>query len=305
MNEDNSIDVLLKKALSSTHAPDEELNQITKKRIKEKMVLKKTGKKPVFRLALTTAMLLVVMSGVALAVWHLLSADEYADHLGYPALADSFKSEGAVQINKSVSSGEYNITLLGIVSGKGLKSFEDIDAEKSYAVVAIEKPGSRMPDTSDEDYDEVPFLVSPLVKGLIPWHVNIFSMGGGYTESVIDGVMYRLVECDSSINMFADRGVYLAISSSTFYDNKAFDYDFTSGEITPNPDYDGVNVIFDLPLDKSKADPEKVHRFLEELYGTADYEAEMKRVEEAVKKADEVNNKQDNENINRLIPDEG
>ncbi len=303
MNEDNSIDVLLKKALSATHAPDEELNQITKKRMKETMILKKTGTKRVFRLALTTAMLLVVMSGVAFAVWNLLSADEYAEHLGHPALAESFKSEDAVQINKSVSSGEYNITLLGIVSGKGLTSFEDVEAEKSYAVVAIEKPGGQMPDTSDEDYDEVPFLVSPLVKGLVPWHVNIFSMGGGYTESVIDGIMYRLIECDS-INMFADRGVYLAISSSTFYDNKAFDYDFTSGEITPNPDYDGVNVIFDLPLDKSKADPEKVHQFLEEVYGTADYEAEMKKIEEAAKKTDEVNNKQDNENI-RIIPDEG
>ncbi|HEX2926510.1 MAG TPA: hypothetical protein VHP38_09690 [Ruminiclostridium sp.] len=36
--------------------------------------------------------------------------------------------------------------------------------------------------------------------------------------------MYRLIECDS-IEMFADRGVYLCVSTSTLYDNMAFNYD--------------------------------------------------------------------------------
>ncbi|SNS05618.1 hypothetical protein SAMN05446037_1003174 [Anaerovirgula multivorans] len=56
------------------------------------------------------------------------------------------------------------------------------------------------------------------------------------------------------------------ISSGAFYDTSAFDFNFQSGEISPNPDFHGVNVLFDLPLDKAKADPEKVQRFLDERY---------------------------------------
>lgn len=301
MNQHNSIDLLLEKALSSTHAPDEELNQITKKRMKEKMALKKTGIKPTFRLALTTVVLVLIVSGTAYAIWNYLSADEYADQRGYPALAEAFKSEGAIQINKSVTSGEYKITLLGVVSGKGLMPMEeDIKAERSYAVVAIEKPDGQMPDTSDEDYDEVPFFVSPLIKGQIPWQVNICTMNGAYTGSTIDGIIYRLIDCDS-INMFADRGVYLAVSSSAFYDINAFEYNFESGKITPKADYNGVNVIFDLPLDKTKADPEKAQRLLDEIYG-GNYEEEVKKTKEAAQ-----NNEQDNVIIDdtiHIIPDE-
>ncbi|AOT70625.1 DUF4179 domain-containing protein [Geosporobacter ferrireducens] len=280
----DSIDLLLKKTLSSAHAPDELLNQRTKNLMKEKMVLKKTSKKSMSRMILIASMLTIAMSVTAFAIWNLLSADEFADHVQYPVLAEAFRSEGAIQINESVTSNGYKITLLGIVSGKGLTPLPDnadIEAEKSYAVVAIENLNGKMPDTSEAAYDDVPFFISPLVKGLIPWHINIATMSGGYSSSVIDGVMYRLIECDS-IEMFADRGLYLAVSSSTFYDTEAFVFDFQTGEISPNPDYKGVNVLFDLPIDKTKADPQKSQQFLEDRYG-GDYKKEMKQIEIHVK----------------------
>ena len=264
--------------------------------MKEKIALKRPGIRPTFRLALTTALLVLIMSGAVFAIRNFLSADEYADHLEYPALAQAFKSEGAIKINKSVTDEEYKITLLGIVSGEGLTELrEDVEAEKSYAVVAIEKLEGEMPDIIDENYDEVPFFVSPLVKGLVPWHINIISMHGGYVEDVINGVMYRLIECDS-IEKFADRGVYLAVSSSSFYDVKAFDYNFDSSEIPPKADYDGVNVIFDLPLNKTKADPEKAQQFLDEFY-KGDYEGEMKRIREAVQEDKAEPDKPDTDNV--------
>ncbi len=72
--------------------------------------------------------------------------------------------------------------------------------------------------------------------------------------------MYRIIECDS-LEMFADRGLTLIVSSTDFYSNEAFDYNEAAGTVSPNPDFDGVNLIFDLPLDTANADYENVvHR---------------------------------------------
>lgn len=77
--------------------------------------------------------------------------------------------------------------------------------------------------------------------------------------------MYRLIECDG-VKMFADRGGYLAISSgSPFYNSEAFTYEDSTGEIRPNNDYDGAAVLFDLPLDTSKADPVRAEVYLQQL----------------------------------------
>lgn len=66
--------------------------------------------------------------------------------------------------------------------------------------------------------------------------------------------------------MFADRGVYLAVSSGNiFYDTKAFAYDESTGEVSPRTDYKGASLLFDLPLDKAKADHDKAEAYLREL----------------------------------------
>ena len=71
----------------------------------------------------------------------------------------------------------------------------------------------------------------------------------------------------SDITMFADCGVYIGITEGfAFGFGEAFVFDEETGEITPNPDYDGVNVLFDLPLDPSLGDPEKVEQFIESLF---------------------------------------
>lgn len=126
--------------------------------------------------------------------------------------------------------------------------------------------GGKMPGTSDEAYGQVPFFISPLIKGQKPWQVNIASMNRGYSECVVDGVMYRLIECDG-VEMFADRGLYLCVSTTRFFDINAFDYDEKTGEVSPKAEFDGVNVLFDLPLDVKKADHEKAGKYLKQLLG--------------------------------------
>jgi hypothetical protein len=136
---------------------------------------------------------------------------------------------------------------------------------KTYAVVAIARQDDTMPAVSDAGYDGTPFFISPLIHGQKPWQFNAASMGGGYAACVKEGIMYRLIECDN-IEMFADRGLSLIVSSTDFYSIEAFDYNEGTGLVTPKTDFDGVNVIFDLPLDVAHADYEKAQEYLDTLW---------------------------------------
>jgi len=270
MKNDN-VDTLLKKALSSTETPEVELIQKVKyKLIKEEPILRKSTIRRSFSAAAVAVMAFVLISTTAFAAWYFLSPSEIADKLEYPILAEAFRSDDALLINETQSQNGYDVSFLGIVSGKELTELDEtVNTAKSYAVVAIAKQESSMPDTSNDNYDSVPFFVSPLITGQEPWLYNIASMNGGYAACVVDGVMYRLIECDS-LEMFADRGLALIVSSTTFYDVNAYTYDEATGLVTPNPDFDGVNMIFDLPLDSSKADYEKAQTYLDTLWNDKD-----------------------------------
>lgn len=258
---------LLKQSLASEEEAEEKLNQNIIHQLKERRQLKHTYRKRLST-GLLAAVLLLVLSVSAYAATQLFSANQVAEHLGDRLLADAFESKDAIQINESIASGEYHFTLYGLVSGAGLSEFrhsaEAIYPDRTYAVLSITRQdGKPMPDIADPEYGKVPFFISPLIKGLDPGQFNIASMNGAYSEDVIDGVMYRLIECDQ-VEIFADRGVYLAISSdTTFYSTKAFRYDEMTGEIQAREDYPGAAMLFDLPLDAAKADPAKAKAFVE------------------------------------------
>ncbi|MGG3280007.1 hypothetical protein [Paenibacillus solani] len=219
---------------------------------------------------LLAVVFLLVLSVSAYAAVQHFSAKQVAEHLSDQLLAEAFESKDAVQINQTKTSGDYHFTLHGLVSGAGLSEFkfssEEIYPDRTYAVVSITRQdGKPMPATSDPEYGEDSFFISPLIKGQKPWQVNILSMNGGYSETVIDGVMYRLIACDD-VEIFSDQGVYLAISSgSSFYSNDAFAYDENTGEIQAREDYPGASLLFDLPLDVTKADHEKAEAYLKSL----------------------------------------
>lgn len=268
MKDFEKIDRLLEQALSPTVQPDNELNKAVIKQIKESNVMKRVNHRAA--MPVLAAILILMASVTALAAWNLLSPKQVAESVGDKNLAAAFEDENAIEINESVVSDGYSITLLGVVSGENLSAFKDssesINADRTYAVVSIGKEdGSPMPSTQDEDYDKVPFFISPLVKGQKPWLLNIASMNGAYSSIVKDGIMYRLIECDG-VGIFADRGLYLCVSSSNFYDTKAYDFNEQTGEITPKKDYEGVNILFNLPLDVTKANPEEAERYLKDLF---------------------------------------
>lgn len=89
---------------------------------------------------------------------------------------------------------------------------------------------------------------------------NIVTMNVSYFEIVKEGVQYRIAECDN-VEKFADRKVYLSVSDRTFYNNEAYLYNEKDGTISRNDSYQGVNALFELPLDKNKA----AEKYLKEL----------------------------------------
>ena len=282
----DNMDELLRMALAPSKEPDELLNRRVLKRMEtEERIMRKREDQEKNRIEkrrrIPAAVIgfgaLCVASATAYAAYRYLSLSQVAERLEDQGLAEAFQGEDAVTVNETQSSGGYRITLLGSTAGRDISDYlrtsgGQVQEDGIYTVVAIEREdGTPMPDTSSDAYREEQFFVSPYVRGLDPVWYNAVTMGGGYSEFVQDGVMYRLVQTDN-VEMFADRGVYVGVSSGTFYDAGAYRYDESTGEMTRNEDYRGANALFVLPVDASKADPEAaaacVARWEEELNGS-------------------------------------
>ena len=263
---DKNIDKILRQALSPTAEPSEELKNKILLRAKENENMKLRKK----RIFIITAAAVIACAATAAAAIRYLAPKEIAQSVSDNSLARAFESKDAVEVNETQEYGGYRVTFLGVISGSGLSDFtasaDGVELEdRTYAVTAIEKSdGTPMPSASDDNYGEVSFLVSPLIKGLNPVQFNAFTMNGGYTDIVKDGILYRLAECDN-VEMFADRGAYLCVSTSMTYDINAYNYDEKTGDITRNNNYDGLNALFELPLDKSRADRDEADKYIKEI----------------------------------------
>ncbi len=210
------------------------------------------------RMILPLAAAICLICTTTFAAIKLMNAKDTATALGDSKLARYFDERGGV--SDTVTDGKYKATVLGIVSGENLSEFKssswDIFPERTYAVVAVERS-----DGGDMTFDDE-ILVTPLIEGLSPWKYNIFTMNGGYTADILNGILYRIIEFDS-IEYFADRTVYMAVVSEPFIKNTQYSYDENTGAIAAKDDYDGTNILIELKLDKSKANPEKAREYLD------------------------------------------
>ena len=282
---EKKLDKILKTALLLDIEPEEELNRSILEAWKENSSMKKDRKRKV---AIAVAACMILATGSVLAATKYLKMGEVAEKSGIE-MEHSFSEENVTEINETKEAGEYRFTLLGIASGEAWVqsslSQQITDLQGMYAAVAIERlDGTSMADTSDEQYAELRFFISPLIAGLKPWQYNIVSMNGGYTDIVEDGILYRLISCDD-IALFADRELYLCISDTVFYDTNAYQYDENSGKISRNTEYDGINLLFSLPIDASKADRVAAAAYLERLEQswTEDSKDEAEGLEEVEK----------------------
>lgn len=205
------------------------------------------------RFALVAAALSAMLVVSAAAALILLQPQDVAQRVGNDTLAAAFTQDEAITVNETKTVSDYEVTLMGLVSGEGLSRVESlpegVKRDKTYAVLAY----ARIDGTAIED--DVPELtVSPLVEGFAPWQLNAWTLGGGTSTFAQDGVLYYLFECDN-VEPFADHTVYLAVYPGTHIPPSAetFGFDPATGSITPK----GAAALFTLPLDESKADPQK------------------------------------------------
>lgn len=221
---------------------------------KERKPMKKMNLKAV----LLAAAVVAAMSVTAYAAITLAPRD-VAQRAGNEALAAAFEGEDAITVNETKTVGDYNVTLMGLVSGTGLSRVESlpdsVDQDKTYAVLAYART-----DGADITEDVPDLTVSPLVEGYAPWRLNAWTLGGGVSSFAQEGVLYYLFECDN-VEPFADHTVYLAVYPGTHTPPSAelFGFEDATGVITSK----GEAALFSLPLDESKANAQKA----EELAG--------------------------------------
>lgn len=228
-----------------------------KKRVEERIDAEMKTKKPlIIKAALLAACMALALSAAAFAAYRYLSAEGAARELGDAKLAESFDGES---MNISAEDGGYRATLLGVRSGSELSeladSSDELSPERTYAVLALERTdGAEMTDADS-------LMVSPLISGLNPRDFNVFTLGGSSVRKVIDGVEYRIVDCDS-IECFADRPLYIAVYEG-MAPNSAYVMDGESGLIAPKPDCEGTNMLIEFSLDPNKADPDKAQALID------------------------------------------
>lgn len=281
---DKKFDDALRHALTPSDEANFWLNQKILNRMEEQRTMAERKKKSLSVAAMIAALVLCMSSATVYAAWKYLSPSDVAENIQDIKLSEVFLSEQALIINETQSYGDYSVTLLSMISGEMLSEYPhykngSVAADRTYAVVAIEYTnGVSMPDTSEDGYGELEFFASPLIGDHNPAFYNIASMSGNYTDMVQDGVLYRLLECDN-VEMFADHDLYLCVSEGMFYNTEAYCYDKLTGKISRNENYEGLNALFDLPVDISKANPEKAAEYIAGLGFESDISAEKVNVE--------------------------
>lgn len=206
-------------------------------------------------LLVAAAVALLAVSVSAAVVW--LTPAQVADRVEEPLLAEAFQSEDAIVLDESVTAGDYQITLAGMVSGEDLSVPTDYNGEiindRTYAVFRV----ARADGEPLTDYPNLSY--SPLVDGYHVRCVNAWTLGTTTQQFIEDGVIYCLFDC-RNLEMFADHPVRFAIYEGGIPNTDLFSM-AEDGTISLRESV--VGALFTLPLDESKADPAAAQAFVE------------------------------------------
>jgi len=227
---------------------------------KRSMHFKKTCRMAVL-IAASVAVLAVSVS--AAVRW--LTPVQVAERIDDPLLAQAFAGEDALLLDETVQSGDYTITLGGLVSGADISRWRtDADAGRTYVVASVaHTDGTPL---SEDNFEIIggggTFTITPLVAGYSPMAVNSWTLGGGCCSFFENGIAYYVLDTQD-FQMFADRTVYLAAYEA--HEGFVPSYDTFSvaedGTYSLRPGVTGA--LFTLPLDKSLADLAAAQAFVE------------------------------------------
>ena len=206
-------------------------------------------------LLIAAAVALLAVSVSAAVVW--LTPAQVADRVEEPLLAEAFQGDDAIVLDESVTAGDYQITLAGMVSGEDLSVPTDYNGEiindRTYAVFRV----ARADGEPLTDYPNLSY--SPLVDGYHVRCVNAWTLGTTTQQFIEDGVIYCLFDC-RNLEMFADHPVRFAIYEGGIPNTDLFSM-AEDGTISLRESV--VGALFTLPLDESKADPAAAQAFVE------------------------------------------
>ena len=209
--------------------------------------------------SLAAAVALLIVSVSAAVVW--LTPSQVAQRHDQPLLAEAFEGPGAIAMDETVETGDFAVTLMGLVSGEHLDVLnQDLDNARTYAVLSLRRLDGEPLD--NETFDFTGYTMTPLVAGCSPSAVNNWTLGAFASGFAENGAYYYLLDTES-IEMFADRTVYMAFYDGGVPNNTIFSV-YDGGAIAFCDDFTGVQALFELPLDPAKADPAAVEAFLEE-----------------------------------------
>lgn len=221
---------------------------------KEEQSMFTQKKKLVVLIAAAVALLAVSVSAAML----LLTPAQVAEEMKEPLLAAAFENGDAAALNEVRQAGDYTFTLAGLASGAGLSAApmeyngELID-DRTYAVFTVAlADGTPLEEQPDLTY-------TPLVGGFHVGAVNAWTLGAGCQSFVQDGIAYYLFDV-RNLEMFADHPVYFAIYEGGVPSPSMFD---AGGDDTLALKEDVTGVLFELPLDESRADPAAAQAFLD------------------------------------------
>ncbi|SCW54945.1 hypothetical protein SAMN02910400_01254 [Lachnospiraceae bacterium C10] len=267
------IDRKLYETLSPKMQPDAELNRQILNLAKEDHIVtmqKNKKRKHYPAVAAAAVAVLLASSATTYAVVNYMSTKEVAKETEDRKLEAAFSSGKAVSLNKVQEQKGYQVRLLGMISGKDLSDYEVTDEEgkarddRTYIVAAIKKTDGGI--LGEED-----FFASPLISGYRQQDMNIATLCGGATsfDSEDRTTRYEIIDTDN-IEPFADHKIYLAVQNGGFFDRdkngqQGYLYDEKSGTYSRNTEYDGVNALFELPLDASLADHKKAEQILHQI----------------------------------------
>ena len=213
------------------------------------------------KLAVTAAaaVALLIMSVSAAMVW--LMPAQVAEHHGQSLLAEAFEGPDAIAVDETVETGDFAVTLMGLVSGENLDTLNpDPGTAHTYAVLSVRRLDGEPLETQTFGFSD--YTMTPLVTGFSPSAVNNWTLGAFASGFAENGVYYYLLDTES-IEKFSDHTAYMAFYEGGVPNNTIFTVN-DDGTITFCDDFDGVQALFTLPLDESKADPAAVEQFMDD-----------------------------------------
>lgn len=214
-------------------------------------------RKPI-KVAVLAIAAILVFSISAFAIATLLTPSDVANRFDEKELAMFFEENYFEPV--TVKGEEYSVTFMGMAPGEEFFAYGEDEAfvseNRTYAVIAVYRnDGEPLSHLNDS-----PVQVIPVLDGYRP---NVFfAMGMSHQRFSRDGVLYYLWDY-TDLEVFADKNVRLM----------AFEDDFpigilvsnSKGEIVYSEDYSGFKGVFELELDKSKADPEKAEKLINDF----------------------------------------